>query len=381
MKIKAILGSEKLEEKLINDLNGEKGSPPELLVISRKWEKGGAENLVEEVKTAVYDGCSYVAAVLGRKDREAEKIEEELWDLGVSGEAILYGNPVKYSQLLEHVKKILAQKITTDPVVWLDKEEEQEEIVFAEEVKKTDERPEKEILKKPEIEEKAKEERQEEMKEQAAEPEPEEVKNEVVLAKKSKTVWFISPAPGAGQTTIASSVLAVLTETTGERAALVDLCQPASVYLKFGDPEFEDLDDRYFAKTKWGDLIVPKKPLTPDEAKEFINTLAGYDRIFVDAPAGWDAGQFDRTVTVINEDLETFKLLKNFKIGNVLVLNKVQHQSPNFLQEILKSEFGRKADVIIPFDPEEAKAVDAPAALYSDALSRGAGEILSLIAG
>lgn len=141
------------------------------------------------------------------------------------------------------------------------------------------------------------------------------------------------------------------------------------------------MDDRYFAKTKWGDLIVPKRPLTPDEAKEFINTLTGYDRIFVDAPAGWDAGQFGRTVTVINEDLETFKLLKNFKIGNVLVLNKVQHQSPNFLQEILRSEFGRKADVIIPFDPEEAKAVDAPAALYSDALSRGAGEILSLIAG
>lgn len=110
MKIKAIIGSEKLEEKLINDLNGEKGSPPELLVISRKWEKGGAENLVEEVKTAVYDGCSYVVTVLGRKDREAEKIEEELWDLGVPGEAILYGNPVKYSQLLEHVKKILAQK-------------------------------------------------------------------------------------------------------------------------------------------------------------------------------------------------------------------------------------------------------------------------------
>lgn len=391
MKIKAVLGNQKLEEKLVRDLKGETGNPPELLVISRKWEKGGTEDLVGEVKKAVYEGCSYVVPVLGREDSEAQRLQGELETFGVPREAVLYGNPVRYSQLLQHVETVLARQIAVDPVIWSETETEGEgadDIVYCgeESGKPKGEKTEKGGIQetragaRPATLDKGLDE-QVHPAEKRHGPKPEGQKGSGDR-KHAKIVWFMSPVAGTGQTTLVSSAFALQAEITKERLALIDFCQPAATYLKFGDPEFEDKGSYFITTTQWGDLIVPKDPHDPETARQFAESVAGhYDWVYVDTPPGWKTEWFDITVTVIGENPEQYQLLRNSGLGKIIVLNNVRYKGPNFLQGVLRNEFGRTADVVVLHDPEVSKAVEIPAVLKSDAVAKGAGEIISLLAG
>lgn len=392
MRTKVVFNNPQLEEKLLHDLETKRvDEKPDLLVISRKWEKGGTEKLVDEVKKAVIEGCSYVIPVLGVRDRTAEEIWKRLEALGVPPGAVLYGNPVRYSQLLKHIKNVIAQNLVVDPVVWVLPEEENivmeeetaEDVVFFSAT--ADEPAKRESVAEQAV---AGQNAGETVEEKTEPVEPADGPNSRIepanepVAGKTRVVWFTSPAPGTGQTTLVSSVAAMIKETAGEKVVLVDFCYPAAACLRFKEPEFAEQEDYLIAHTKWGDLVIPREPRTTvDSAAEFVSRLGdrGYDWIFADTPPGWDTREYGVTVTVLGEDLEQYKLLQKTGPGDIIVLNKIRRSSPGFLQEILKNEFGRRVNVVIRYDPDAIKAVDTPAALQSSTVSRGAGEIISLL--
>lgn len=335
-------------------VGGEKSDNPELVVAVRKWNAGGVD-VVETVKKALSRGePPVVAVVLGDRDPEGERLASELLSLGVPEECLLYrkdGRPIRLSDIVAFGKSVWEKGLRADPVIW---DGPPDPVVWEEEKTLEARHP----------------------------AEPDFVKNPVGAgkpagrhAKDAKIVWFVSPAPGVGQTTLAVSTLALLASAVNERAALLDLVNPPAAHLHLGNPDFEKVGGLLKADTPWGALYVPESfPGDAESAKEIAAELASaYDRVLVDAPAGWFPDGF--TVTVIPEERERLALLK--QVGTVMVLNRVRDQGAEYIQRVLENEFGRRADVVVPYDPEVKRANSAPEAMVSDAISRGVGEIIA----
>lgn len=314
------------------------GDPPDIAVVVRRSRLGG----VEDVPRAVEDLLGapeppVVVAVVGSHDRDAE----QLFALGVPEECVLRGTSVRLAELVEVVARAYRDGLRPALLVY-GEDEVVGDTVYAEE---------------------------------GAVPTP---------RGSGRVLWFASPAAGAGQTTLLASVAAIAAVSTGEKVAVLDLFRPPVAYLHFGGDavEFERRGDLLRGKTRWGTVCVPvpELALEPRACREIARFLTReFDRVLVDAPAGF----CEPDVLVVRGDPQTVRLLKDSPppAGALLALSLcgADRAGPEYLQSVLEREVGRRADVVVPFDPEVARAVGRPASEVSEAVGRAAAELASLL--
>lgn len=370
MKVKAIFGNDALACTFLKALGGDMADgATDLMVVVRRWDGGGTDDVAGAVGKALLESPEppVVVAVLGDRDPEGERLRSELLVLGVPEECLLFregGGPVRLSGVVSFARAAWEKGLRADPVIW---DGPSDPAIWENAKGSAAGKPPEVRLPADPLD--------------AREP----ARAGMPAGDGAKIAWFISPVAGSGQTTLASSLVAMLASSVGERAVLLDLCRPPQAHLSFGDPEFEDAGDFLRADTPWGTVCVPK-PGTWDgndagRAIKMAEKLAAeYDRVVVDAPAGWKL-DVSPVVTVVSEEREHIIALKKAEAGDVLVLNRVRDQGAEYLQRVMEKELGRRADAVVPYDPESRKAVGTPQALVSDDISRAAGEILARLAG
>lgn len=171
----------------------------------------------------------------------------------------------------------------------------------------------------------------------------------------NKNISLIGFAGGLGRTLIATGLSGTYAGF-GEKVALVDLGNPAYSHYYMGLPNLVEEDFGYFARTKWGDIFIPKSRMK----HKLLPHLADYKRVIFDLssylPPEYREEIFaSNKILVVSHDLRALKVTKEkinlYQFENVqVVINKVPVVSQGSYSYVVGGELEIMPALEIPLD-------------------------------